>query len=43
MKNNVVDIYEIELSTGKTIKYVKQFGKEYNDKPTTGWKLGEIV
>lgn len=39
-KNNVVDITCIDLKTNQITEYTKEFGKEYNNSSTSGWKEG---
>lgn len=39
-RGNEVLIFSYNLTTGKLDATVKEFGKEYYGKPTTGWKEG---
>lgn len=41
-KGNNVDCIEIDLQNSKISKTVKEFGSEYLNKPTLGWKIGVI-
>jgi hypothetical protein len=37
-----VEMLKIDLKTGDTTLHKAQFGKEYQDKPTSGWKRGRL-